>query len=163
MKKFLFIVAMLLSTAGYTQIQSATLTASGLTCSMCSKAIYKALTKLPSVQKVDADIEKSAYTITFKPAAPVTPDALRKAVENAGFAVAELKLTATLPRTTVDEATRITAQGATYRFIRANGKVLQGTQTFTVVGKSFLSPAAYKQYAKDLPAKGESGVYYVTL
>lgn len=165
MKKILFVVAMLLSTAGFAQqIQSATLTASGLTCSMCSKAIYKALLKVPSIQKVDVDIEKSAYTITFKPGAPITPDALRKAVENAGFSISSLQMTAAgLPRTTVGADTRVAFQGATYRLIRATGKTLQGTQTFTVVDKAYLSAADWKRLSKEMPAQRESGVYYVTL
>ena len=162
MKTLLIIAALLLSATSYAQIQSASLTASGLTCSMCSKAIYKALLKVPAIQKVDVDIEKSAYAITFKPNAAVSPEALKKAVEGAGFAVAELTMTAEMPKTVIGSDTKLTLQGATYRFIRANGKTVQGTQRFTVVDKAYLSSVAWKRYAKDVPAAREREVYFVT-
>ena len=163
MKKIFLAIAMLLSMAGYSQIQSASLTASGLTCSMCSKAIYKALLKVPSVDKVDVDIEKSSYTIIFDKNATVSPEALKKAVEGAGFAIAKLDLVAAVPKTTITTDTKLTLQGTTYRFIRPNGKTIQGVQTLTVIDKSYLSPQEWKRYAKDVTARRESGVYFVTL
>ena len=163
MKKIFLAIAMLLSVAGYSQIQSASLTASGLTCSMCSKAIYKALLKVPSVDKVEVDIEKSSYTIIFDKNATVSPEALKKAVEGAGFAIAKLDLIAAVPKTTITTDTKLTLQGTTYRFIRPNGKTIQGVQTLTVIDKSYLSPQEWKRYAKDVAAKRESGVYFVTL
>lgn len=163
MRKLILAIALLLCTAAAkAQIQSATLVASGLTCSMCSKAIYKALLKVPAIEKVDADVEHSSYIITFKPNAMVSPEALRKAVEGAGFSIAQLKLTANIPRNVVKPDSRITFQGATYRLIRAGGKELEGTQTFTVVDKPYIAPSAYKQFAKDIPA-GERDVFHITL
>ncbi len=44
-----------------TVIKKVSLVASGLTCSMCSKAIFKALTKLDFVEEVKVDIAKSMY------------------------------------------------------------------------------------------------------
>lgn len=165
MKNVLIVITMLLSTAGYAQqIQSANLTASGLTCSMCSKAIYKSLLKVQSIQKVEVDIEKSAYNITFKPGAAISPDVLRKAVEDAGFAIATLRMTVNVPApTTVNADTKVTLQGTTYRIIRSNGKMLHGTETFTIVDKSYLSAAAWKQFAREIPSPRENGVFYVTL
>jgi hypothetical protein len=46
MKKVFFIAVMLLSLGSYAQFKSASLQASGLTCSMCSKAVFKALEKV---------------------------------------------------------------------------------------------------------------------
>jgi copper chaperone CopZ len=163
MKKIFLAIAMLISVAGYSQIQSASLTASGLTCSMCSKAIYKALIKLPSVQKVDANIETSSYIITFKKDASVSPETLKSAVEDAGFAIAKLDLVAVIPKTTIAADTKVTLQGSTYRFIGATGKTVQGTQTLTVVDKSYLPVAEWKRYAKNVSAVRESRVYFVTL
>lgn len=163
MKKILLIAAMLISVTSFAQIQSASLTASGLTCSMCSKAIYKALLKVPSIQKVDVDIEKSSYTILFKPNAQIFPDALKKAVEGAGFAIAQLRFTAKLPKTVHATETKLTLDGAKYRFIRPTGKTIEGLQSFTVVDKSYLSPGDWKRYAKDMPTAKELDMYFVTL
>jgi copper chaperone CopZ len=78
------------TTTSNTDIESVSLKAGGLTCSMCSKAIYKSLMKVPSVSKVDPDIENSSYTIFFKKKQPVKLEDLREAVTGAGFSVESL-------------------------------------------------------------------------
>ncbi|NDC42725.1 MAG: copper chaperone, partial [Chitinophagia bacterium] len=91
MKHFLLTLLLAASSLfAFSQIKSATLTASGLTCSMCSKAIYKTLLKLPYVAAVDVDMDKSVYLIQFKPGSNANPDGLKTAVEKAGFFVASL-------------------------------------------------------------------------
>jgi copper chaperone CopZ len=73
-----------------TAIKKVTLTASGLTCSMCSKAIFKALSKLDFVEEVKVDIEKSIYILTFKTGKKVDIDQIKLAVTGAGFGVQSL-------------------------------------------------------------------------
>jgi copper chaperone CopZ len=163
MRKFLFAVAILLSIGASAQIKSATLTASGLTCSMCSKAIYKALGKVSFIQKVDVDIEKSTYLITFKPGEDVSPAALKKAVEGAGFSVAQLKLTADVPAGTLNQNKQFAVQGSNYRIINTTKTPLSGTQTFTIVEKNFLSDAEYKKWLKAAGVASSLGVYNVAL
>lgn len=84
-KSILIMILALASVQIRAQVTSATLVASGLTCSMCSKSIFKALEKVSFVEKVDVDIEKSSYSISFRKGADVVPDELKKAVEDAGF------------------------------------------------------------------------------
>lgn len=67
-----------------------TLVASGLTCSMCSKAIFKSLTKLDFVEEVKVDIEKSKYILSFKSDSKVDIAQIKKAVTDAGFGVKSL-------------------------------------------------------------------------
>jgi copper chaperone CopZ len=67
-----------------------TLVASGLTCSMCSKAIFKSLTKLDFVEEVKVDIEKSKYVLSFKTDSKVDIAQIKKAVTDAGFGVKSL-------------------------------------------------------------------------
>jgi copper chaperone CopZ len=76
------------------QFSKASLQASGLTCSMCSKAVKNAIETVPSVEKVMVDIKNQQYNITFKSDAVINFDELSKAVEDAGFSVAALKVTA---------------------------------------------------------------------
>lgn len=101
MKALLIIVLSLLSVSLMAQkdtskanqsIESVSLTAGGLTCSMCSKAIYKSLMKVPGVSKVDPDIENSGFTIYYKKDQPVNKKALEEAVEDAGFSVESIKI-----------------------------------------------------------------------
>jgi len=71
-------------------IKKVTLVASGLTCSMCSKAIFKALSKLDFVEEVKVDIEKSMYILAFKTGKKVEIDQIKLAVTDAGFGVQSL-------------------------------------------------------------------------
>lgn len=130
------------------QVRSAALTASGLTCSMCSKAIYKSLQKVPFVKSVDADVEKSSFIVQFKEGEKVNPDDIKKAVENAGFSVASMQLTATFSNVQVDNDTHVDIGGNTYHFLNVPKQTLQGDKTLTVVDKNYLSAAAHKKYGK---------------
>lgn len=179
MKKIMLAtLALLFSISSFAQIKSATLSASGLTCSMCSKAIFKALSKVKSVQKVDADIEGSKYQITFRPGATVVLDDLQKAVENAGFSVAALQVTANFPPTQLHKDAHIAYGGALYHFLNVPDETISGEKTFTIVDKNFLPEKDYKRYAKMTDMKcietghmeacchdGKTGerVYHVTL
>ena len=149
MKKLLFIITLLIAcTSSFAQIKSASLKASGLTCSMCSKAIYKSLTKIPFVQEVNPDIEGSTYAITFKPGANVVLDDVKKAVENAGFTVANLKVTASFPKTDIANDAHINLGGTNLHFLNVKSQTIQGEKTFTVVDKSFLPAKENKQYGQ---------------
>jgi len=72
------------------EIKKVTLVASGLTCSMCSKAIFKALSSLDFVADVKVDIEQSKYILTFKSGKTVVIDQIKSAVTDAGFGVQSL-------------------------------------------------------------------------
>ena len=76
------------------QIKSAEVLASGLTCSMCSKAIFKALSQLDFVDTVKVNIETSVYQLSFKKDSAVKIEGIRDAVYDAGFAIAKLSITA---------------------------------------------------------------------
>jgi copper chaperone CopZ len=73
-----------------TVIKKVSLVASGLTCSMCSKAIFKSLTKLDFVDEVKVDIEQSKFVLTFKSGKTVVIDQIKSAVADAGFSVQSL-------------------------------------------------------------------------
>jgi copper chaperone CopZ len=91
-----FILIIFLSLNTDAQFTGASLQASGLTCSMCSKAVKNALEKVSFVEKVQVDIKNQQYNMTFRQGANVDFDALSKAVEDAGFSVANLKVNANL-------------------------------------------------------------------
>ncbi len=85
MKNILFILLAFLSLNATAQVKTVSLQASGLTCSMCSNAIFKALKSVDFVENVDANIKNSTFEITFKPNASVNFDVLKDKVEKAGF------------------------------------------------------------------------------
>ena len=136
------------------QIQSAKLKADGLTCSMCSKSIYKALEKISFVDKIDANVETSVFTITFKKGQTVSPDRIAKAVTDAGFAVGQLELTADLPAdATGGKDAHIAFGGATYHLLNAPEGSVAGEHTLVLADKAFLNAADRVPYSKmtDMP------------
>ena len=180
MKKLFFAMALLvMSVAVQAQIKNASLQASGLTCAMCSKAIYKALTAIPFIEKVTPDIEGSTYNIVFKDGANVDPDALSKAVTGAGFSVAVLKLTTDFSDTKVKKDAHVTIGNKTFHFVDVKDQTLNGEKTITLVDKNFVPAKAFKKYsqltsmkcyqtgtmASCCPSGNESGkrVYHVTI
>jgi copper chaperone CopZ len=148
MKKIIFAVMLLWSIPALPQIKSATLTASGLTCSMCSKAIYKALVKVPFIKTVDANVEKSSFTVVFKDSDKVTLDDVKKAVQDAGFSVASMQVTASFNNAEVYNDAHINLGGSTFHFLNVTKQTLQGEKTFTVVDRNYLPNNTYKKYGK---------------
>jgi copper chaperone CopZ len=148
MKHLFWALAFFFSVPASAQIQSATLKASGLTCSMCSKAIFKSLQKVSSIQKVDVDIEKSEYTIAFKPGAAVVLDDVKKAVESAGFSVASLQVHARLEPTTAGADAHINLGGNTVHFLNSKDRTISGDVTFSVVDKGYVPIAVHKAYGQ---------------
>lgn len=76
------------------QIIKADIIATGLTCSMCSKSIYKQLTSLPEVASVDTDLNTNTFTVNLKPNTNVSPKIFKDNVEKAGFFIGSLVVTA---------------------------------------------------------------------
>lgn len=148
MRKIMVVALLLLSATAMAQIKSATLTASGLTCSMCSKAIFKSLSKVPFIKTIDADVEKSTYTIAFKEGEKVELDEVKKAVQNAGFAVADLQVTMSFDNAEVYNDAHVTVDGSTFHFLNVNKQTLQGDKTIRVVDKNYVTPAEHKKYKK---------------
>ena len=87
MKTIFLFVALAFSMATSAQVTKVSLQASGLTCSMCSNAINKALKTLDFVDEVDADIKTYTFEISFKENSNVDFDKIKTKVENAGFTV----------------------------------------------------------------------------
>src|SRR3954462_15946359 len=87
MKNFLIIILVLISFTATAQVKSVSIQASGLTCSMCSNAINKALKTLDFVEKVDADIKTYIFEVTFKENSIVDFDKIKMKVEKACFSV----------------------------------------------------------------------------
>ena len=144
---FVFMLALGLSANTNAQFTGASLQASGLTCSMCSKAVKNALEKVSFVEKVGVDIGNQQYHLTFKKEAAVDFDILNKAVQDAGFSVANLKVTAAVADVQVQKDSHIKIANQYFHFLNAKGQQLSGTVTFSIVDKGFVSAKAFRKYA----------------
>lgn len=148
MKKLLIAAMVFIAMSASAQYKTATLQASGLTCSLCSKSIYKALTAISFVQEVKSDIKNSSYQIVFKEGSVVDFDALKKAVTNAGFSVAMLKVNILFDNTPIQNDAHILLNGKTFHFLQVQPQTLQGEKTITLIDKNFVSTKDYKKYSK---------------
>jgi copper chaperone CopZ len=148
MKKIMILLMVLsFGVLANAQITKASLTASGLTCSMCSKAVKEAIEEVSFVEKVQVDIKNQRYNITFKNESSVDLDALGKAVEDAGFSVASLSVTANVPNVTVTKDKHLQIGSHYFHFLNADGKQLNGTTTLKVVDKLFVPAKEFKKYS----------------
>lgn len=139
---------MITAALGKAQFASASLTASGLTCSMCSKAVYQALSKVSFVESVKANIQESSYQLNFKKEVPVNIDELEKAVTDAGFSVAKFAATVNFQNSAIADDTHILVSGQQFHFIHVAPQTLQGAVTLTFIDKNYTTAKEYKRLSK---------------
>lgn len=159
MRKLLIVVLLIMSTPLMAQIRSVSLTASGLTCSMCSKSIYKALLKVPEIKDVSVDVEKSVYNITFKENTKIEIEDVKKAVTDAGFSVASMQIRANFNDVEVFNGYSITLSGNKLLFLAINKQKLSGEKTVTIMDKGYISERDFKKYSK---AQGSGNLFAQT-
>ena len=148
MKYLIASILLLLTFSVQAQFTGATLRASGLTCAMCSKAVFNALSAVPYVEKVQPDIQASTYQISFRAGSAVDPDLMARAVTDAGFSVAKLEMTGEFPETAIGKDSHITLNNQVFHFMQSSSKQMKGKQTIRFVDKMFLSAKEHKNYAR---------------
>ena len=127
------------------QFTRGVLQATGLTCAMCSNAINKALQAVPFVQSVKSDIRNSAFNIVFKTGEEINIDALKDAVEDAGFSIGSLKLTGIFNEIKVANDQHIQIGNTTFHFIDVQEQTLNGEATFTLEDKDYVTAKQFKK------------------
>ncbi len=96
------------------QIRKASLQAAGLTCAMLLKSHAGILKTLSFVDKIDTDLNATTFLLSFKPGATVNIDEIKAKVEDAGFSVAKLVLTASFDKVAVEKDAHIQYAGSTF-------------------------------------------------
>ncbi len=146
----LFLIAILFSFnfCATAQVSKVNIQASGLTCSMCSNAINKALKSIDYVDNVIANIKNSSFDIRFKPNAKVDFDLLKKKVEDAGFFVAKMDVTILLNDVEVANDTHIEIDNTMFHFMNVSNQKLSGEQTIQIIDKGYLTDKVYKKNNK---------------
>lgn len=146
MKKFLLAIAIFCSVNVFAQISTVNLQASGLTCSMCSNSINKALKSIDYVADVKANIKNSTFEISFKPNAKVDFDQLKKKVEDAGFHVAKLTVNIRFDNLQVEDDAHVKVDGMIFHFLNIKNQILNGEKAIQVIDKGFVSAKEFKQH-----------------
>ena len=147
MKTIFLFIAIAFSVATSAQVTKVSLQASGLTCSMCSNSINKALKTLDFVLKVDADIKTYTFEILFKTNSNVDFDMIKKKVENAGFTVSGFVATILFNNAQVINSQPVTIEDKTFLFVNMKDQSLNGVKKVKVLDKGFVSPKEYKRNA----------------
>lgn len=149
MKSLLTITILLFMTIiANSQIIRAELTATGLTCSMCSKATYTQLMSIAEVEKVEPDLNNTTFIIHFKSNTPVNISNLKNKVEDAGFAIGELVVLFKLDKQVAENNVSFILDNSTYTFMDTKSRNLNGEVKLKILDKGFVVDKEYKKYSK---------------
>lgn len=145
MKNIFLIIAVIFSFTATAQVTKVSLQASGLTCSMCSNAINKAIKSLDFVDKVDANIKNSTFDISFKQNAVIDFDKLKKKVEDAGFFVASFTANIQFDNVAIANDTHVNVGANDFHFLNVKDQTLSGNKTIKILDKGFIPAKEYKK------------------
>jgi copper chaperone CopZ len=164
---YLMAFGIFIHSVAFSQIRSVTIQASGLTCSMCSRAIYKSLQKVSFVSNVQEDIEHTSYHIQFSDPEKVSLDNLKKAVQDAGFTVARMEVKANFKNADVASDSTLKIDDLIFYFVGISKQHLNGDENLLILDKDFLLEKDRKKYAGEYgalvqPASSER-IFHVTL
>ena len=159
MKTIYLLLVLTLSLGATAQIERVSLQASGLTCSMCSNSINKALKTLDFVDKVDADVRNYTFEIYFKENSVVDFNRIRKKVEDAGFSVSGFTATIHFNNTPVRETQPVVIGNNSIILVNVREQFLNGIKKIKVLDKGFVSPKEAKRNSFVL----SEGVYHATI
>ena len=94
-KRVLLTLILLISaTMSNAQISKIELRATGLTCSMCSNAIFKQLESISDVDSVETDLNTNTFIVFLKKDNKLSPKTFKEKVEKAGFFIGQFIITA---------------------------------------------------------------------
>jgi copper chaperone CopZ len=164
---YMLVFGLFVQSVANSQIQSVSLQASGLTCSMCSRAIYKSLQKVPAVSKVQEDIAHSSYHIQFSDPDKVSLENLKKAVLDAGFSVAWMEVKFNFKNVEVATDSSFKLNYFTFYFVDIDKQKLNGERKLLILDKDYLLERDRKKYAGSYESKpaaeGGERIFHVTL
>jgi len=135
----------LFSFTSVAQVKTVSIQASGLTCSMCSNAINKAIKSLDFVDKVDANIKNSSFDVSFKPGSNIDFDKLKKKVEDAGFFVARFTASVNFDKVAIVNDDHVVIGNTVFHFLNVKDQTLNGDKTIRLLDKGFVTAKEYKK------------------
>ena len=126
------------------QLKKVDIVATGLTCSMCSNAIYKQLQSINGVEKVEIDLNKNLFTVILKNENTLTPKDFKDKVESAGFFVGSMLLYISYLNLPIEDG----KQESNYIFIDTKAQTLNGDKQFRVLDKGYVTNKEFKKLSK---------------
>lgn len=130
-------IILMFSLKSNAQIIKAEIRATGLTCSMCSNAINKQLKSMPEVAYVETDLNTNTFTVTLNEGNNLSPKSFKDKVENAGFFIGSLIITAKSE----------TIANGSYILMDSNSNK-SGDIKFQVLDKGYVTEKEFKKLSK---------------
>jgi copper chaperone CopZ len=156
--KKLIILLLMVPLGAKAQFKSATMQIDGLTCSLCSYGVERAIKKLKFVEQVKVDLNTNIAEVQFKPSDNVSIKSLSKSVFDAGFSVRTLTATVDLSKVSFQKDHFLFGNDLFFILNEEEGKDSGrnvGIQQVTFVEKRFTDDSFYKKYKKVIEAKAE--------
>jgi len=145
MKRILLLIcAALIITNANAQLKKIDIIATGLTCSMCSNAIYKQLQSIDGVNKVEIDLNKNLFTVILKDEHNLSPKDFKDKVEKAGFFIGSMVLYVDYSNLLIDDGKK----DGIYIFIDSKQQTLNGERQLKVLDKGYVTAKEYKKLLK---------------
>ncbi|MEY3421533.1 MAG: hypothetical protein RIR48_1825 [Bacteroidota bacterium] len=150
------------------QISKAEIMATGLTCSMCSNAIYKQLKSLAEVDSVVIDLNTNTFVVHIKNGAAISPRILKERVEKAGFFVGSMIVSLQFDNTTIAENKRIEKDGLALVVLESQTQTLNGEIKAKIMDKGYVTQKEFKKLSKSLSSipsylEGNEDDYHVKI
>jgi copper chaperone CopZ len=139
-----FLGTLLFINTANAQIKKVDIVATGLTCSMCSNAIYKQLQSINGVEKVEIDLNKNLFMVILKNENTLTPKDFKDKVEGAGFFVGSMLLHISYLNLPIEDG----KQESNYVFIDTKAQTLNGDKQFRVLDKGYVTSKEFKKNSK---------------
>lgn len=134
------------------QFISGSLRVDGLTCSMCSKTVHKALSELSYIDSIMPDLQTASFKLVFKKNAKVELCDIKNKVEGAGFSIGEIKINYLFSNLNISDNVSF-SDNRTYKFVGVNAKALNGITTFKLIDKEFTSKKDFTKNQKNTKYK----------
>lgn len=128
---------LLFSIKSNAQLLKIEIRATGLTCSMCSNAIFKQLQSIAGVDSLQTDLNTNTFIVILKKENNLTPKIFKEKVEKAGFFVGLFIVTA-MPQTINQQ-----------NYVSLNDKPINdATIRFQVLDKGYITDKEFKKLSK---------------
>lgn len=161
------IILLLVAEEGRAQFASATLYLNGLTCSLCSNGIERAVERLDFVETVQMNLNDNIATVVFRQDKKVVIEALVDKVLDAGFSLRLLEVDFLFHQVHVKEGCAFIWEGDEYIFVGVSETILEGEHKIKFIGRKMMQPQAYLKWKKQLQAhakpSGKNQTYFITL
>ncbi len=131
-----FAIIMLVSNQAIAQINKVEIRATGLTCAMCSNAIYKQLETITFVDSIHTDLNTNTFTLFLNNQNKLSPKDFKDKVEKAGFFVGSMIL----------HYASTFSVNANYIIIAQKTNAINNT--YKVLDKGYVTAKEYKKLAK---------------